>query len=163
MISGSVCALLAGFLPIELLAELTSVGTLFAFTLVCLGVSVLRVRMPDAERAFRVPFGAYAIPVAGALTNLLLICTATTPTLYRLFGWMLLGLVAYFAYARRHSHLGRAQREEEDEGDEAKDAMVQEGNGHLELVPPSYGILCDVSQADISKRWTINQQSPLQQ
>jgi APA family basic amino acid/polyamine antiporter len=104
-ITGSVCAVVGGLLPIEILSELTSIGTLFAFFLVSLGVMILRRKQPDLSRPFRVPFGPYVIPLLGAGTSALLMFTATTETLIRLFLWMAIGLVIYFSYGRRHSKL----------------------------------------------------------
>jgi APA family basic amino acid/polyamine antiporter len=104
-ITGSVCAVVGGLLPIEILSELTSIGTLFAFCLVSLGVMILRRRRPDLHRPFTVPFGAYLIPTLGVSSSAALMYTATTETLIRLFVWMAIGLVIYFTYGRRHSKL----------------------------------------------------------
>ncbi len=110
IITGVICAVAGGVLPIDILAELTSIGTLFAFVLVSIGVMILRIKRPDIPRAFRVPGGPYVVPILGALTSGLLMYTATTATIIRLFGWMALGLAIYFAYGRKHSRL-RAERE----------------------------------------------------
>jgi basic amino acid/polyamine antiporter, APA family len=93
LLTGAVCAVAAGILPIDILAELTSIGTLFAFLLVSLGV--------------KAPGGPYVVPILGALTSGLLMITATTATIVRLFAWMALGLVIYFLYGRKHSKLRR--------------------------------------------------------
>jgi APA family basic amino acid/polyamine antiporter len=105
IITGVVCAIAGGLLPIDLLGELTSIGTLFAFVLVSLGVMILRLRRPEIPRAFKVPGGPYVVPICGALTSGLLMYTATTPTLVRLFVWMALGLLVYAGYGRFHSKL----------------------------------------------------------
>jgi basic amino acid/polyamine antiporter, APA family len=110
ILTGIVCAIAGGVLPIDILAELTSIGTLFAFVLVSIGVMILRVRRPDIPRAFRVPGGPYLVPALGAITSGLLMYTATTATIVRLFAWMAIGLAIYFAYGRKHSRL-RAERE----------------------------------------------------
>jgi APA family basic amino acid/polyamine antiporter len=107
--TGLVCALAGGLLPIDILGELTSIGTLFAFMLVSLGVMILRLRRPDIPRSFKVPGGPFVIPILGALFSGGLMYTATTHTLVRLFGWMAIGLVIYSAYGRKHSKL-RIQR-----------------------------------------------------
>ncbi|HEX3772321.1 MAG TPA: amino acid permease [Polyangiaceae bacterium] len=110
IITGLVCALCGGVLPIDILAELTSIGTLFAFVLVSIGVMILRLKRPDIPRAFRVPGGPFVVPILGALSSGILMYTATTATLIRLVVWMAVGLVIYFAYGHKHSRL-RAIRE----------------------------------------------------
>ena len=105
IITGIVCAVAGGVLPIDILAELTSIGTLFAFVLVSLGVMILRVTRPEIPRSFRAPGGPFVVPILGALTSGLLMYTATTATIIRLFAWMAVGLVIYFAYGRKHSKL----------------------------------------------------------
>jgi APA family basic amino acid/polyamine antiporter len=108
ILTGLVCAIAGGSLPIEVLGELTSIGTLFAFVLVSLGVMILRVSHPEIPRLFRVPGGPYLIPICGAISSGLLMYTATTGTLIRLFVWMAIGLVIYGAYGRKHSKLRAA-------------------------------------------------------
>ena len=110
MITGGVCAVAGGLLPIEVLGELTSIGTLFAFVLVSLGVMILRLRRPDLPRSFKAPGGPFVVPILGALTSGLLMVTATTATIVRLFAWMAIGLVVYFAYGRKHSSLRAAAK-----------------------------------------------------
>ncbi|CAB4380410.1 unnamed protein product [Rhizophagus irregularis] len=102
-VTGVICAIISSLLPIGVLAELTSVGTLLAFLLVNIGVLVLRITAPNAPRKFKVPGGPYLIPIIGALLDLLLLFTATTASLIRLLVWMLIGLVIYFLYGRSHS------------------------------------------------------------
>jgi APA family basic amino acid/polyamine antiporter len=107
IITGLFCAVAGGLLPIDILGELTSIGTLFAFVLVSLGVMILRLKRPDIPRSFKVPGGAFLIPILGALSSAGLMYTATTHTLIRLFAWMAIGLVIYFFYSRKHSKLRR--------------------------------------------------------
>ena len=105
--TGLVCAVAGGLLPIDILGELTSIGTLFAFVLVSLGVMILRLKRPDIPRSFKVPGGPFVIPILGALFSGGLMYTATTHTLIRLFLWMAIGLVIYVTYGRKHSKLRR--------------------------------------------------------
>jgi APA family basic amino acid/polyamine antiporter len=105
IITGVLCAVCGGALPIDILGELTSVGTLFAFVLVSLGVMILRLKRPDIPRAFKVPGGTYFVPICGALSSAALIYTATTHTLIRLAAWMAIGMVIYFTYSYKHSVL----------------------------------------------------------
>ena len=104
IMTGLLCSVMAGFLPLNLLGELVSIGTLLAFTVVCIGVVVLRKTRPDMPRPFRTPL-VPLIPILGAL-----ICVAQTvllpsDTWLRLIIWMALGVVVYFLYGRKHSHL----------------------------------------------------------
>jgi APA family basic amino acid/polyamine antiporter len=105
IVTGALCALAGGVLPIDILAELTSIGTLFAFALVSLGVMILRIKRPNIPRAFTAPGGPYLIPILGVVTSVGLMVTATIPTIVRLFVWMAIGLFVYFAYGRKHSKL----------------------------------------------------------
>jgi APA family basic amino acid/polyamine antiporter len=97
-------SLFAGFVPDDIVGEMTSIGTLFAFVLVCAGVWILRVRRPDLPRAFRVS----AVPLVSTLG--ILVCGAMIYGLgwtnwLRLGVWLVIGLVVYFAYGRKRSKL----------------------------------------------------------
>jgi APA family basic amino acid/polyamine antiporter len=99
--------LFAGFLPEDIVGEMTSIGTLFAFILVCAGVWILRRRRPDLERAFKVPL----LPVVSVLG--IVVCGSMIYGLgwtnwMRLFVWLAIGLVIYFSYSRRHSKVQNA-------------------------------------------------------
>jgi APA family basic amino acid/polyamine antiporter len=107
--TGVFCAIMGGVLPIDILAELTSIGTLFAFALVSIGVMILRLKRPNIPRAFRVPGGPYVVPILGVFTSVGLMAFATVPTVIRLFLWMALGLALYFFYGRKHSKLRQQQ------------------------------------------------------
>ena len=98
-------ALLAGIFPSDFLAELTSVGTLFAFFMTNIGVLILRLKKPDYPRKFKVPFGPYVVPLLGALICLALISLSSVATLIRLFVWIIIGIVIYMLYGRHHSKL----------------------------------------------------------
>jgi len=110
LITGIVCAVCAGLLPIDVLGEMTSIGTLFAFVLVNIGVIILRIKRPDAPRKFKIPFGPYVIPVFGAVMSALLVCTATVPSIIRLIVWMVIGFVIYFAFGIRNSKLNNPEK-----------------------------------------------------
>lgn len=102
---GLAVALMAGLLPLNALLELTNIGTLFAFAVVCGAVLVMRYTNPDAPRPFRVPF-VHAVSVLGVMSCLLLMLSLPEHNWYRLMGWMALGLTIYFLYGRRHSRIG---------------------------------------------------------
>ena len=104
MITCFIVALVAGFVPIEILGEMTSIGTLFAFVVVSLAVIVLRVKRPDARRPFRVPFG-FVIPVLGVRSCLYLMVSLSVMTWVRVLGWLDIGMVIYWFYGRTHSPL----------------------------------------------------------
>ncbi len=94
----------AAFVPGHVAGDLTSFGTLFAFVLVSLGVWILRVKSPNVERPFRAPL-APVVSTLGALICLAMIVGLDSETLKVAFAWMILGLVVYFLYGRRHSKL----------------------------------------------------------
>jgi APA family basic amino acid/polyamine antiporter len=100
VITGSVVALTAGFVPLRTLSELVSIGSLLAFTMVCIGVIILRRTRPDLPRPFRVP-GVPYVPLAGALICLVQMASLPWATWERLLVWLGAGLVIYFMYGRR--------------------------------------------------------------
>lgn len=111
LLLGGVVAVVAGFFTVGELAEMVNVGTLFAFVVVASGVIVLRRTRPDLHRAFRTPW-VPVLPVASVCASLWLMLNLSVETWLRFAGWMVLGLVVYFVYGRRHSRLGRALVEE---------------------------------------------------
>ena len=106
LITGFGIALLAAIFPLDLLADLTSMGTLIAFTAVCAGVLILRRTAPDLPRTFRVPW-APVICVAGVLSCLGLLSTMNWFNWALMGAWTAIGLAIYFLYGMRHSHLRR--------------------------------------------------------
>ncbi|KAF9540005.1 hypothetical protein EC957_004707 [Mortierella hygrophila] len=108
-LSGFLVATAGGLLPVSLLADLTSVGTLFAFFLVHTSVLLLRWREPHRERRFKVPFGP-VLPVIGALTCIGLIAVDSVSAIIRLVIWLAIGLVVYFFYGRRNSRLNNPEK-----------------------------------------------------
>jgi APA family basic amino acid/polyamine antiporter len=110
LIVGGLVAVAATFFPADKLEEMVNVGTLFAFVLVSAGVLVLRRTRPDLPRAFRVPW-VPVIPILAILACLWLMLNLTVLTWLRFVAWMVLGVLIYFGYSRRHSLLGKRQAE----------------------------------------------------
>jgi basic amino acid/polyamine antiporter, APA family len=109
LITGLVVAAIATFVPLETLADMVNIGTLFAFVLVSIGVIVLRRTQPDLERAFRTP-AVPLVPVLAVAACVFLMLNLGTLTWWRFVVWMALGLVVYFLYGYRHSRLAAGQR-----------------------------------------------------
>lgn len=106
---GSV-ALLSGLVPISVLAEMVSIGTLFAFLVVSVAVIVLRKTSPDMKRPFRTPW-VPVLPVISIMSCLGLMSSLAVETWLRFIVWLILGFVVYFAYGNRKSRLARQERE----------------------------------------------------
>ncbi|HZY62140.1 MAG TPA: amino acid permease [Edaphobacter sp.] len=101
-VAGFLVAIPSGLLDVGTLAEMSNIGTLFAFVLVSIGVIVLRVRQPERKRGFRVPFGPI-IPLLSIICCTLLMAGLPVKTWIRFFTWLLIGLVVYFFYSRKRS------------------------------------------------------------
>jgi hypothetical protein len=99
-----IVAVSAGFVPIQVVGEMTSIGTLFAFAVVCMAVIVLRVTRPDVHRPFKAPGGLF-VPVLGVLSCLYLMVSLSVMTWVRLLLWLDVGMIIYWCYGRRHSPL----------------------------------------------------------
>ncbi|HEY9488645.1 MAG TPA: amino acid permease [Chryseosolibacter sp.] len=99
-------SLFAAFVPANVVGEMVSIGTLFAFVLVCIGIWVLRVKQPNAPRTFKVPL-VPLIPILGVVTCLFMMAFLPGDTWIRLLAWMALGVLIYFLYSRHHSVLGK--------------------------------------------------------
>ena len=99
--------LFAGFVPIRVVGEMTSIGTLLAFVLVCLGVLILRKTQPNAPRSFRTPF-VPVVPILGIITSVVLMLALPLDTWIRLFVWLLIGLILYFTYGKKKSKLNNS-------------------------------------------------------
>lgn len=104
IIIGVIIASIASFANIDEVVDLTNIGTLFAFALVCFGVIILRVKEPHKHRPFKVPLNPI-IPLLGVASCVFLMCGLPAVTWLRFFVWLLVGLVVYFTYSFRHSLL----------------------------------------------------------
>ena len=100
--TGIICATCAALLPIDLLGNLTSIGTLFAFFMVSISVIVLRITQPDLPRVFKIPgpnwFSGYLIPGLSAASSIGLLFSSTSSAIIRVFIWMFIGLCIYGVY-----------------------------------------------------------------
>ena len=95
-------SLFSGFLPISKLGQMTSIGTLLAFVIVCFGIMVMRRSRPDLPRPYRTPF-VPVVPVLGILFNGYMMYKLGWVNWARLIIWLIIGLVIYFTYGRKHS------------------------------------------------------------
>ncbi|MBM9507360.1 amino acid permease [Streptomyces sp. KK5PA1] len=111
LLLGLAVALIAGFFTVGQLEEMVNIGTLFAFVVVAIGVTVLRRTRPDLPRSFRTPW-VPLVPVLSVCASLWLMLNLTVETWLRFAVWMVLGLIIYFGYGRSHSRLagGQTQR-----------------------------------------------------
>ncbi len=112
-------SLFAGLVPISVVGEMTSIGTLLAFVMVCLGVLILRKKQPDVPRAFKTPF-VPVVPVLGIVTCLLMMFSLPADTWLRLLIWLAIGFVLYFSYGKKNSKL----RQELDQTATAEDKKL---------------------------------------
>lgn len=108
LILGAFIATVAAFTPISKLAEMTSFGTLFAFTMVCIAVWILRVKQPNLERSFKVP-ALPVIAVCGIAINTYLMVNLSKDAQLFSLGWLAIGMVIYFLYGKRNSKLNNPE------------------------------------------------------
>ncbi|MDR3094846.1 MAG: amino acid permease [Bacteroidales bacterium] len=107
--AGIVTALVAGLFPLHVLNELVSIGTLLAFTIVCISVVVLRATQPALKRPFKVPFVPF-IPILGAAFCLVQMISLPWNTWFRLICWTIIGFIIYFTYGMKHSKLNHPEK-----------------------------------------------------
>jgi APA family basic amino acid/polyamine antiporter len=110
MILGVIIATVAAFTPINKLADMTSFGTLFAFTMVCIAVWILRVKQPHLERTFKVP-ALPVIAICGICINTYLMINLSKDAQMLSLGWLAIGVVVYFLYGKRNAKLGKENQE----------------------------------------------------
>jgi APA family basic amino acid/polyamine antiporter len=108
ILTGIACTAVAGLVPLGLLGQLVSIGTLLAFVIVCAGVWYLRVKEPTRERPFRVPF-VPLVPILGIVSCFAMMAGLPLDTWLRLVVWLGIGLVIYFVYSRHHSVLRKSR------------------------------------------------------
>ena len=97
-------SLFSGFVPLSSLGDMTSIGTLLAFVIVCIGIVVMRKTQPNLPRPYRTPF-VPLVPILGVLVCFAMMASLDKMTWIRLVVWLALGLLIYFGYSRKHSHL----------------------------------------------------------
>jgi APA family basic amino acid/polyamine antiporter len=98
----------AAFVPGDIVGDMTSIGTLFAFVLVCISVIILRKTEPNMKREFRTPWVPF-VPILGVLVCLSMMYGLGWPNWLRLFAWMAIGIVIYFSYSKKNSVLNNNQ------------------------------------------------------
>lgn len=101
-------SLFAGFVPVSDLGHMVSIGTLLAFSLVCIGVMIMRKKMPDAPRSFRTPLVPF-VPIAGVAVCVYLMYSLPSESWLRLVIWMALGVLIYFVYGKHKSKLSKGE------------------------------------------------------
>ncbi|KAF9109408.1 hypothetical protein BGX27_007645 [Mortierella sp. AM989] len=105
IVTGVICSICGGLLPIEVLSGISSVGTIFTYFVVNIGVIILRYTRKTAPRRFKVPGGPFLLPGIGAASSLVLLKGAKTEALIRLLVWMSIGALIYIFYGRTHSEV----------------------------------------------------------
>jgi APA family basic amino acid/polyamine antiporter len=111
ILTGVFVGSMATLLPIRILAELTNIGTLLAFVIVCTAVLIMRKTNPNAERPFHAPLVPFT-PIAGIVCCSILMFSLPVENWWRLFIWLGIGFVIYFSYGRRHCVTARIRRGE---------------------------------------------------
>ena len=107
ILTGVVVGGFSAVMSIDEMVDLTNIGTLFAFVLVCVGITILRYKEPNRPRRFKVPFGAWLLPMSGAISCLFLVYYLPPTSWWRFVAWLLIGLSVYLSYGYAKSELGR--------------------------------------------------------
>jgi APA family basic amino acid/polyamine antiporter len=107
IVTGVLVGGFAAVMSIDEMVDLTNIGTLFAFVLVCVGIPILRLKDPNRERPFRVPGGAWLFPLLGAASCIFLMYYLPPASWWRFIGWLVLGLSIYLSYGYTRSGIGR--------------------------------------------------------
>ncbi|PYX95340.1 MAG: amino acid permease [Acidobacteria bacterium] len=123
IIVGIFVAIFASLVPIGILGELVSIGTLLAFVIVCAGVWILRVRRPELERPFKTPWVPF-VPIMGILVSGLMMVSLPRDTWLRLIIWLAIGMFIYFGYGRHHSRVQRLAMAESPKAPKAPKVMA---------------------------------------
>lgn len=107
ILTGVIVGGFAAVMSIDEMVDLTNIGTLFAFVLVCVGIIILRYKEPDRKRPFKVPFGAWPLPLLGAVSCIFLMYYLPPTSWWRFVAWLLLGLAVYLSYSYSKSEIGK--------------------------------------------------------
>ncbi len=107
ILTGVVVGGFSAVMSIDEMVDLTNIGTLFAFVLVCIGITILRYKEPTRARPFKVPFGPWLLPIAGAVSCLFLMYYLPPTSWWRFVAWLMIGLSVYLSYGYAKSELGR--------------------------------------------------------
>jgi APA family basic amino acid/polyamine antiporter len=108
-------SIFAGFVPVSDLGHMVSIGTLFAFTLVCVGILVLRKTDPNLERPFKTPLVPF-VPIMGILVCILMMASLPIESWERLAVWLAIGLLIYFVYGKKHSVIRKQHQNQQKVG-----------------------------------------------
>ncbi len=107
ILTGVIVGGFAAVMSIDEMVDLTNIGTLFAFVLVCVGIIILRYKEPNRHRPFKVPFGAWPLPLLGAVSCVFLMYYLPPTSWWRFVAWLLLGLAVYLSYSYSKSEIGK--------------------------------------------------------
>jgi APA family basic amino acid/polyamine antiporter len=108
ILTGVIVGGFAAVMSIDEMVDLTNIGTLFAFVLVCVGITILRYKDPNRHRPFKVPLGAWFLPMLGAVSCLFLMYYLPPTSWWRFVAWLMIGLAVYLSYSYSRSQIGRS-------------------------------------------------------